>query len=67
MTSDSWLSKNVRPLALIFLTVTTVGLAYVTSFMEATDILSEWIDLLKVLDFEGRVAHPDTNEFYLSF
>ena len=49
MKSDSWLSKNVRPLALIFLTVATVGLAYMTSFMEATDILTEWIDLLKVL------------------
>lgn len=50
MKSDSWLSKNVRPMALIFLTVSTVALAYITSFTESTNsILSEWIDLFKVL------------------
>ena len=49
MKSDSWLSKNVRPLALIFLTVAAVGLMYVTSFTDTKDILTEWIDLLKVL------------------
>ena len=34
MKSDSWLSKNVRPIALIFLTVSMVVLAYVTIFVD---------------------------------
>ena len=49
MASDSWLSKNVRPLSLIFLTVTTVTLIYLDSFDSTVLVPSEWIDLLKSL------------------
>jgi len=52
MTSDSWLSKNVRPLALLFLTVMTVSLAYLTIFYlpaEKTVLLKPWLDMLTTL------------------
>lgn len=52
MKADSWLSKNIRPLTLAFLTVSTVLLAYSTVFiLEEKDlaILSPWIDLLKTM------------------
>ncbi len=52
MTSDSWLSKNVRPLILMFLTVMTVILAYLSIFflpVAKTELLQPWIDLLKQL------------------
>jgi cation transport ATPase len=52
MQSDSWLSKNIRPLALAFLTVTTVLLAYVTIFnldVKKVVLLQPWITLLTAL------------------
>ena len=49
MQSDSWLSKNVRPLTLIFLTVTTVALIYLDSFNKSVSVPQEWIELLKSL------------------
>lgn len=52
MASDSWLSKNIRPLVLAFLTVSTVLLAYLTVFIlspEKISLLSPWIDTLKDL------------------
>jgi hypothetical protein len=52
MQSDSWLSKNVRPLALIFLTVTAVVLAYMTIFLLSPDkvvLLEIWVALLTTL------------------
>ena len=52
MKSDSWLSKNIRPLALSFLTVSTVLLAYLTIFIldaEKVELVEPWIDLLTVL------------------
>jgi cation transport ATPase len=52
MQSDSWLSKNIRPLALAFLTVTTVLLAYATIFyldVTKTVLLQPWITLLTAL------------------
>ncbi len=52
MLSDSWLSKNVRPMTLIFLTVMTVILAYLTIFFlpeTKTALLDPWIDILKQL------------------
>lgn len=47
MGSDSWLSKNIRPISLIFLTVSVVVLAYFTLFVEGInkDILDSWISL----------------------
>lgn len=49
MNSDSLLSKNVRPLSLIFLTVTTVVLIFLDSFSKDIAVPSEWIELLKSL------------------
>lgn len=50
MKSDSWLSKNVRPLSLVFLTITTVVLIYLDSVSGLDiDVPNEWIDLLKSL------------------
>lgn len=52
MKSDSWLSKNVRPLVLGFLTLSTVILAYITIFIldpSKTVLIQPWIDLLTVL------------------
>jgi cation transport ATPase len=52
MASDSWLSKNVRPLALMFLTVMTMILAYLTIFFlpaEKTALLKPWLNMLTTL------------------
>ena len=52
MKSDSWLSKNIRPLILAFLTFTTVLLAYLSIFiLEASkaSLVEPWIALLQVL------------------
>jgi len=50
MSSDSWLSKNIRPLALAFLTVATVILAYFSIFLELKDgqikTLDMWLGVL---------------------
>jgi hypothetical protein len=52
MASDSWLSKNVRPLTMVFLTLSVVVLAYLSIFaLDAGKValLSPWIDTLKDL------------------
>ena len=52
MKSDSWLSKNIRPLCLAFLTLATVLLAYLTIFIlpvEKVALIEPWQDLLKIL------------------
>lgn len=51
MKSDSWLSKNVRPLMLIFLTGAITLLAYITMFMESVNkgVLDSWIGLFSML------------------
>lgn len=53
MKSDSWLSKNIRPLTLAFMVLSTIILAYSTTFLlspEKVDILKPWISLLTTLD-----------------
>ena len=49
MGSDSWLSKNVRPLSLVFLTVSTVILIFADFLLGDMAVPTEWIDLLKSL------------------
>lgn len=53
MQSDSRLSKNVRPVMLVFMTVATVVLSYLTVFTELTqlqiDTLNGWLPLLQTL------------------
>ena len=51
MASDSWLSKNVRPIMLIFTIVTTMVFAWVTTFADLTEMqvntLNGWLPLLQ--------------------
>jgi len=46
MTSDSWLSKNIRPLSLAFLTLTLFIYVILDSSLEGFKIAGEWISLL---------------------
>ena len=57
MKSDSWLSKNTRPLALVFLTVSTVFMMAVDSFHLQFDVDESWINLLKTLLVTVYVAY----------
>tara|TARA_B100001250_G_scaffold155561_1_gene133703 strand:+ start:731 stop:1180 length:450 start_codon:yes stop_codon:yes gene_type:complete len=57
MQSDSWLSKNTRPLALIFLTISMVLLIFVDSMGVNFDVDSGWVDLLKSLLITVYVAY----------
>ena len=49
MNSDSWLSKNIRPLSLAFLTLTLFIYIVLDSSLEGFKIASNWIDLLSSL------------------
>jgi len=57
MKSDSWLSKNTRPLTLIFLTVSMVLLIFSDSLGESFEVDSGWVDLLKSLLITVYVAY----------
>ena len=58
MKSDSWLSKNTRPMSLIFLTVMTISFIWVDShgFIDFT-VEQEWISLLKTLTTTVYIAY----------
>ena len=49
MQSDSWLSKNIRPLVLIFLVVSTVLLVFIDAGAISFDVKSSWVDLLQLV------------------
>ena len=57
MKSDSWLSKNTRPMALIFLTISLIVFILLDGFSISFDIDSGWIDLLKSLLITVYVAY----------
>ena len=57
MSSDSWLSKNVRPMMLIFLTISTWCLILMDSLAIDFGVGVEWIDLLKSLLITTYVAY----------
>lgn len=57
MVSDSWLSKNTRPLVLIYLTFTTTLFVVLDSTGSAFAIANEWIELLKTLLVTTYVAY----------
>jgi hypothetical protein len=57
MKSDSWLSKNTRPLALVFLTASSVFMMAVDSFHMQFDVDDAWISLLKTLLVTVYVAY----------
>ena len=48
MNSDSWLSKNVRPMVLIFLIVCTMLLIFVDAGFLSFTVEDKWTDLLQL-------------------
>lgn len=63
MNSDSWLSKNVRPMVLIFLIVCTMLLIFIDAGAVNFKVEDKWTDLLQLVlitvigaYFGGRTA-----------
>ena len=49
MQSDSWLSKNIRPLVLVFLVVSTVLMIFIDAGVIAFEVKDTWVDLLQLV------------------
>ena len=49
MKSDSWLSKNIRPMVLIFLVVSTVLLIFIDAGAITFEVKASWVDLLQLV------------------
>ena len=49
MASDSWLSKNVRPLVLVFLVIATVLLIFIDAGAINFTVEAKWTDLLQLV------------------
>jgi len=49
MNSDSWLSKNIRPMVLIFLVVATVLMIFIDAGVLAFEVKDTWVDLLQLV------------------
>lgn len=49
MNSDSWLSKNVRPMVLIFLVVCTVLIIFIDAGTISFHVEDKWTDLLQLV------------------
>ena len=49
MNSDSWLSKNIRPMTLIFLVVSTVLMIFIDAGVIAFEVKDTWVDLLQLV------------------
>ena len=49
MNSDSWLSKNVRPLVIIFLVVSTVLMIFIDAGAISFNVEAKWTDLLQLV------------------
>ena len=49
MNSDSWLSKNVRPMILIFLVVCTVLMIFIDAVSIKFVVEEKWTDLLQLV------------------
>jgi hypothetical protein len=69
MAADSWLSKNVRPLMLVFLVVSTVVMVFVDSGSINFTVKPEWVDLLQIVlitvigaYFGGRTLEKRNNK-----
>jgi hypothetical protein len=56
MKSDSWLSKNTRPLTLMYLTLASTILIIIDSFHTMFDVDIAWVELLKTLLITVYVA-----------
>ena len=49
MGSDSWLSKNIRPLVLVFLVVATILLIFIDAGAISFTVQDKWTDLLQLV------------------
>jgi len=49
MQSDSWLSKNIRPLVLVFLVVSTVLMIFIDAGTIRFVVEDKWTDLLQLV------------------
>ena len=49
MNSDSWLSKNIRPMVLIFLVVATVLMIFIDAGVVQFEVKDTWDDLLQLV------------------
>ena len=49
MGSDSWLSKNVRPLVLLFLIVSTIVMIFIDAGAIKFNVQENWVDLLQIV------------------
>jgi len=49
MASDSWLSKNVRPLVLVFLVISTVLMIFIDAGAISFNVEDKWTDLLQLV------------------
>ena len=49
MASDSWMSKNVRPMVLIFLVVSTVLMIFIDAGALSFNVEAKWTDLLQLV------------------
>ena len=49
MNSDSWLSKNIRPLVLVFLVISTVILVFIDAGFITFQVQDKWTDLLQLV------------------
>ena len=49
MNSDSWLSKNIRPIVLVFLVIATVLLIFIDAGTINFKVEDKWTDLLQLV------------------
>ena len=49
MQSDSYLSKNIRPMVLAFLVVSTVVMVFIDSGKLEFEVKDTWVDLLQIV------------------
>ena len=49
MASDSWLSKNIRPMTLAFLVISTVLMIFIDAGVIAFEVKDTWVDLLQLV------------------
>ena len=49
MNSDSWLSKNVRPMTLIFLIICTMLLIFIDAGFLSFEVKASYVDLLQLV------------------
>ena len=69
MKSDSWMSKNVRPLVLVFLVVSTVLMIFIDAGVISFNVEAKWTDLLQLVlitvigaYFGGRTLEKKTKK-----